>query len=79
MSAMGHKQTYALQQAMSALPLIATEIADIRKRPCLLYPRKRHVQCNGPCLLRAKSGLAASVTQLGDLRAEPNSQQFGAH
>jgi hypothetical protein len=29
MSALGHKQTYALQQAMSALPPIATVKADI--------------------------------------------------
>jgi len=28
MSALGQKQTYALQQAMSALPLIATPIAS---------------------------------------------------
>src|SRR5262245_45857564 len=41
MSALGQKQTYALQQAKSALPLIATTKADIRKAPCLLYPRKR--------------------------------------
>ena len=30
MSALGHKRTYALQNVMSALPLKATEIADIR-------------------------------------------------
>src|SRR5262249_4251046 len=41
MSALGQKQTYAPQQAMSALPQIATEKADFRKRSCLLYPRKR--------------------------------------
>jgi|SRR5262245_40416278 len=41
MSALGHKQTYAPQQAMSALPPIATEKADFRKRSCLLYPRKQ--------------------------------------
>ena len=29
MSAMGHKQTFALQQGMSALPPKAVEIADI--------------------------------------------------
>jgi hypothetical protein len=32
MSALGHKRTYAPQQAMSALPPIATAKADIRKR-----------------------------------------------
>src|SRR5262249_20247019 len=41
MSALGHKQTYAVQNAMSALPPIATAKADIRSRSCLLYPRKR--------------------------------------
>jgi len=30
MSALGHKQTYAAQQAMSALPPIATSIAFFR-------------------------------------------------
>jgi hypothetical protein len=40
MSALGQKQTYALQQAMSALPPIATAKAKFRKRPGLLYPRK---------------------------------------
>jgi hypothetical protein len=41
MSALGHKRTYAPQQAMSALPPIATEKADIRTTSCPLYPRKR--------------------------------------
>src|SRR5262249_5266058 len=41
MSALGQKQTYALQKAMSALPPIATAKADIGKTSCLLYPRKR--------------------------------------
>jgi hypothetical protein len=41
MSALGHKQTYAAQQAMSALHPIATAKADSRKRSCPLYPRKR--------------------------------------
>jgi hypothetical protein len=41
MSALGHKQTYALQKAMSAITPIATAKADIRNRSCLLYPRKR--------------------------------------
>jgi hypothetical protein len=41
MSALGHKQTYAVQQPMSALPPIATAKADFRKWSCLLYPRKR--------------------------------------
>src|SRR5262249_21307263 len=37
----GQTQTCAVQEAMSALPLIATAKADSRKRSCLLYPRKR--------------------------------------
>src|SRR5262245_54460432 len=41
MSALGHKQTFAAQNGMSALHPIATEKADSRKRPCLLCPRKR--------------------------------------
>src|SRR5262249_22071662 len=41
MSALGQKRTHAAQQAMSALPPIATAKADIRKRSCLLCPRKR--------------------------------------
>src|SRR5262245_46515812 len=41
MSALGHKQTCAAQNVMSALPPIATAKADIRKRSCLLYPQKR--------------------------------------
>jgi hypothetical protein len=41
MSALGHKQTYALHKLMSALPLIATAKADFRKSQCPLYPRKR--------------------------------------
>ena len=41
MSALGQKQTYAPQQAMSALPPIATAKADFRTRSCLLYPQKR--------------------------------------
>jgi len=40
-SALGHKQTYALQQAMSALPPIATAKAKFPKTPCLLCPQKQ--------------------------------------
>ena len=39
MSALGHKRTYAMQKAMSALPPIATAKADSHKRACPLYPR----------------------------------------
>src|SRR5262249_40058294 len=38
MSALGQKQTYAVHNAMSALPPIATTKADSRERLCLLYP-----------------------------------------
>jgi len=40
---LGHKRTFAVQKAMSALPLRATEKADIRKTACLLYPPKRTI------------------------------------
>ena len=48
MSALGHKRTCALQQAMSALPPIATAKANSRKRSCLLYPRKRTCALRSP-------------------------------
>jgi hypothetical protein len=41
MSALGQKQTCAVQNGMSALPPIATAKADIRKRSCPLHPQKR--------------------------------------
>ena len=41
MSALGQKQTYAVQKGMSALPPIATAKADMTIAACLLYPRKR--------------------------------------
>src|SRR5262245_11814038 len=41
MSALSQKQTYAVQNVMSALPPIATAKADSRKRSCLLYPQKQ--------------------------------------
>jgi len=41
MSALGQKQTFAPQKAMSALPPITTAKADFRTRSCLLYPPKR--------------------------------------
>ena len=49
MSALGHKPTYAPQQAMSAVSPIAPAKADTRKRSCLLYSQKR------TCALRAVS------------------------
>jgi hypothetical protein len=41
MSALGQKQTYASQQAMSALHPTATAKADMPQKSCLLYPQKR--------------------------------------
>jgi hypothetical protein len=44
MSALGQKRTYALQQAMSALPPIATAKADIGQRPLgQSWHRKLHL------------------------------------
>src|SRR5262249_32257503 len=40
MSALGHKRTYAPQQAMSALPPIATEKADIGNQSCPLWANR---------------------------------------
>src|SRR5262249_47697972 len=54
MSALGQKQTCAVQDGMSALPSIATVKADIRKWSCLLYPATadmcaaNHHVCFGP-------------------------------
>jgi len=41
MSALGQKQTFAVQNAVSALPLIATAKATSLKNACLLWPQKR--------------------------------------
>src|SRR5262249_39284657 len=56
MSALGQKRTYATQQAMSALSLIATAKADFGKPSCLLYPPEADMRCTSRCLLWAKSG-----------------------
>ena len=48
MSALGQKPTCASQNLMSALHPIATAKADIRKPPCLLYPRKRTCAAQQP-------------------------------
>ena len=73
MSALGQKQTYASQKAMSALPPIATAKADFSKGPCPLYPRKRTfksaVQWEQPvdlCLLNIR--LHLSPTAFGRTR-----------
>jgi len=49
MSALGQKQTYAVQYAMSALPPIATEKAGFGT------PKSGHVRCTSECQLWAKS------------------------
>jgi hypothetical protein len=41
MSALGQKQTYKMQKAMSAFASIATAKADFRNRLCPLCPQKR--------------------------------------
>src|SRR5262245_28596433 len=48
MSALGHKQTYAAYNGMSALPPIATMKADIRNKSCLLYPQERTCAAHYP-------------------------------
>src|SRR5262245_25165083 len=48
MSALGQKQTYAVQQTMSALHPIATMKADIGKLSCPLYPQKRTCAVHAP-------------------------------
>src|SRR5262245_36536747 len=56
MSALGQKQTHAVQQRMSALAPIATTKADFRKRYVCFPPKSGHVQCTKICRLRPKSG-----------------------
>jgi hypothetical protein len=56
-SAMGQKQTFAVQKGMSALLPIATAKADICASSCQLYPESRHVQRSRACPLWANSGL----------------------
>jgi len=48
MSALGQNRTYAVHKPMSALPPIATAKADIRERPCLLYPQERTCAAQTP-------------------------------
>src|SRR5262245_5984476 len=56
MSALGQKQTFASQQAMSALPPIATAKADIATGHVCFTPKSGYVRCRHQCLLRANSG-----------------------
>jgi hypothetical protein len=59
MCALGQKQTYAVQQPMSALLPIATAKADSATGHVRFTPKSGHVQCTRPCLLWAKSGHSA--------------------
>jgi hypothetical protein len=61
MSALGQKQTYALQKAMSALHPIATAEAYFRTRSCPLYPRKRTCACR----VAPRSSLSVSAIGIG--------------
>src|SRR5689334_17608932 len=62
MSALGHKQTYAVQNARSALPPIAIAKADIGEPSCLFCPQySGHVQRTRPCRLWAKRGRPVNV------------------
>src|SRR5262245_20053907 len=72
MSALGQKQTFAPQKAMSALPPIATAKAEFRKRSCPLYPRKRTCAVRKQCLLWAKSGHGAKLSQATPLVSNTN-------
>jgi hypothetical protein len=47
MSALGQKRTYAAQQVMSALPLIATAKADFRTKVMSALPPKADIQQPG--------------------------------
>ena len=60
MSALGHKQTYAVQKAMSELPPIATAKAIPTKGAVCFAPESGHVRCGGSCLLWAMCGLSAA-------------------
>src|SRR5262245_53749399 len=64
MSALGQKQTYAAHQRMSALSPIATAKADIRKRSCLLYPRKRTCATQQPMSAKGQKRTSAGCHSL---------------
>ena len=56
MSALGQKQTYAVQIAMSALPPIATAKAEFPRKHVRFTPESGHVRRTRPCPLWANSG-----------------------
>jgi hypothetical protein len=63
MSALGQKQTYAVQKGMSALHPIATAKADLRKTPCRLYANSRHCALFGQFV-------SALLENFGDRKAK---------
>src|SRR5262245_40484886 len=80
MSALGQKQTFASQNAMSALPPKATTKADSRKRSYPLCPQKRtcavqapmsargHKRACAPCIRSPIRGGALRLPGRSDLR-----------
>src|SRR5262245_46153335 len=72
MSALGQKQTCALQLGMSALHPIATTKADMCQCPCLLCYRKRRATCapKTPYCVPLFDG--AGVIGFGDDEPEPS-------
>ena len=62
MSALGQKQTYAVQNDMSSLPPNSTAKANFRTRSCPLCPSKVDM-CGAARVVR--DGLKADITELG--------------
>src|SRR5262249_8057875 len=75
MSALGQKQTFAPHQPMSALPPIATAIADFRTSHVRFTPESGHVRCKVRCLLRAKSGHSANDLKDCRLSTQPRARK----
>jgi hypothetical protein len=65
MSALDQEPTYAVQQAMPALPPTATAKADIDNLPCLLYPRKQ------TCALQKQMSATGQWDTLGKKPNDP--------
>src|SRR5262245_738828 len=76
MSALGHEQTYALQQAMSAIPPIATEKADI---PDWHRVFLRYQKYEADAAMRARDSFAQHDLSLGRReRVGPRANDIGA-
>ena len=56
MSALGHRQTYAPQKAMSALPPNSDRESGFPHKVMSALPPKRTMRCTSSCLLWANSG-----------------------